>query len=190
MYYDPLTGRVRSEDYVLNVYRPRLEEGARIQAERTSRGIARRQREVRASLADTYTLKKATEGQPIDQAEFNTLYYALKDEQMRVRYFPIENVDARTNLMAPGGMLDQLLVALGRRLGNEPFPVGESPDDYVNTVVIPQLQRELNGDSDEVPGQGLIEGGEQIIQDEADAATLRAERIAERRERRMRGDYG
>jgi hypothetical protein len=189
MYYDPISGKVRTEDYVLNVYRPRLEDAARAQAATTSRGVARRLRAQRSSLADTYSLKKATEGQPVDQEEFNTLYYALKEEQLRVRFYPIEDVDARTDLLSPGSLYDQLLVALGRRLGNETFAVGESPKHageggYINEVVIPNLNAQLAGQGTPIPGQGLIEGGEQIAQNEADAATRRAQRIAEAREMR------
>lgn len=187
-YYDPISGKVRSEDYVLNVYRPRLEEAARLQAEATSRGVARRTELQRASLADTYQLKAAADGRPVSQEEFNQLYYGLKTEQLRYRYFPIENVDERTDLVSPGSLYEQILVALGRRLGTETFAIGESPsyageNGYINEVVIPALRAQISGEI----GEELIEAGEEIAEEEAEQAALRAERIAAARERRLRG---
>lgn len=91
-----------------------------------------------------------------NQTEFTQLYAQLRRSQIEARLAGIPpRYDPRTGrrvmprpqraLLAPGGEYANTLVALGRRVPNEDFLVGMSPDsrggytlgDYISTTVIP-----------------------------------------------------
>lgn len=180
VWVNPYTGQEVSEYYVVRVYRPYLyqnEQAAAYAVQQLSRGQLRRAQEMKLSLAETYVLVQAANGQPVTnvnevlkQEEFNRIVELLEAERFRLRFLePVER-DAQTG---PSSELAELLVLVGRRLGDEDFDVGDSPDDYVRNVVIPTLQARVNKSSDR-------------LDQEAMATTLGAEDVSSMSDRQLR----
>jgi hypothetical protein len=201
-YYDPSrpeNGTV-SKHYVFKVYHPQLNPLQRAMVRETMTRHVSRQRQIRSSLAEGWMLRQAAIGNPVTpentrdrQGEFTELYNRLRVEAHAARQQNrLENPD-RVLAFQAGSPYSNLWVELGRRRGDENFPVGDSPrhagagGSYIDTVVKPYLQGLANG---QVVETEQVEAGPTREQAAADRAAERAQRIAERRERRMRGDYG
>lgn len=156
-YYNPLRPQdpIVSEHYVVRVYKPALSDLERMKITEYVRESVHRQYFLKRNLADQWQLKKETEGRTptsLREAqrdpEFIRLYNDFRAEAFAARHIPIGGA-LRNVVYAPGGRYHNLLVALGRRTGEENFPVGESPkhvsegQSYIDTVVTPYLNERL-----------------------------------------------
>lgn len=173
-YYDPKRPELDpvSEDYYLRVYKPALQHGitlrpgtpeqrtysssigATARINEAAKQNVRLQRNLRKSLYSTWLAKRKAEGRPVtkasqavDNVEFNQLYNALRNASYQARHQNRLENEQRMAAFNPGSEYSNLLIALGRRTGNETFPIGESPKyageagSYIDTVVLPALNK-------------------------------------------------
>lgn len=153
-YYDPKrpTRPAVTEHYVVRIYKPAIQQEQRALINARVQQYQRIARAEDKSLATTYIKRQAALGQPV-----TTQNLTLKDAQFKdlVRRMRIASYNARAQneLTNPtrarafetGSTYSDLLVALGRRTGEEDFPIGESPKHseaggtYIDTVVVPYL---------------------------------------------------
>ena len=105
-------------------------------------------------MAETYALRQRADGdfsletrqQVLRDPTFQATYARLRVISHEARHTGIEEPDLRLARFAPDSEYADLLVALGRRLPNEPFAVGDSPQDisYIESVVIPTLKEQAD----------------------------------------------
>lgn len=188
-YYDPKrpANPPVTDDYVFRVYKPRLNALDRQRINEAARLNVQQQRSNRESLLSTWMLRQQALGQPVttrNEARKNADFRQAYQQFRQVKYevdanSGIENPN-RFEYKEPGSEYSELLVELGRRTGEENFPVGESEPNYVESVVIPYLQRQIASGTAQ-PGVPVPTREEAAAQRAAD----RAQEIALRRE--MRG---
>ncbi len=153
-YYDPMRPEnpTVSEHYVLRVYKPKLNQIQRQQVNQRVRDTIKLQRQQKLTLAETWSAKQASLGRPVtprnltlkDQ-QFKQAYDQYRIESWTARHQGLENPN-RAAYFAPGSTYDQSMVQMGRRTGEEDFPIGESPKhagqtgSYIDDVVKPYLE--------------------------------------------------
>lgn len=146
-YYNPYNGDIVSEHYVIRVYRPNLSSLEREITAQSNRRNALNTRRQRKSIQETYLIKKQAEnpGRTLAQlqtqyaSEFQTLYRNLRVQQLAAKSAEIGS-DERKNILAADGEYARTLEELGRRVPNQDFLVGMSPQvkgGYIDTVVVP-----------------------------------------------------
>lgn len=154
-YQNPYTGQIVTEHYVVRIYRPQLGLADRYIIQEQSKRYQKRRRRYEKSLLDTYMARQEALGNSITRSdarrspEFIELNRRLTAISIESRQFPIGSPE-REQFFRPDGEYAQILVALGRRLDGDDFPVGMSqrqlmdmglPIDasYINSVVLPTL---------------------------------------------------
>jgi hypothetical protein len=157
-YYDPKRPEnpAVTEDYVLRVYKPRVSEESRQIIREYSRRSVTQQARLKRSLAATWMEKQAQLGTPVTninfalkQPEFNALYQRFRVVAYEARHTPIES-PFRAGQFAADSEYAQVLAMLGRRIGTEPWYVGDSPshvgpgESYIDNVVLPYLRSHPN----------------------------------------------
>lgn len=158
-YYDPKhpTNDPVTEDYVYNVYKPRLSIQDRDRINEAVRAGVKRQRNIKYRVADTWSLKQRALGnsitdanQALKQAEFNDAYHRLRAIAYEAHYHNRLEDPNRGQYYAVGSDYHNILVEMGRRTGLEDFPIGESPKHataaggYIESVVRPYLESLAN----------------------------------------------
>lgn len=153
-YYNPYTGDIVTEHYVVRIYRPNLSSIEReLTAQANRRNAVRTQRQ-RKSLLQTFLIKKQSEnpGRSLHELEaeykdeFQSEYIKLRTQQLAAKSAVIGS-EERRNILAPDGEYAKTLENLGRRIPNQDFLVGSSPapkGGYIDTVVVPYYN-ELRG---------------------------------------------
>lgn len=137
-YVDPNTGEIFSEHFVVRKYRP-----SRATPERETIRVASRQRVTGRARGITqgarnYFAKSRVDRERVTNEEYQTLLQrrdvlnrqaeAAKAERTMV------GTDLYDQLTGPNSALAQVLVELGLRLPGDTHNVGESPDNYAQTV--------------------------------------------------------
>lgn len=148
-YYNPYTGDIRSEDYVMRVYNPAVKQSMAMQSDLNAarKKIARQQREYSASLVDVYAAKQVVLGTPMDRGSirrdynFNALVQRLRVVAYEARQVDRNSIQAEY-LYAADGEYAQILTALGRRLETDSFEVGMSPQRYIANTVLPTYEEQ------------------------------------------------
>ena len=153
-YYNPYTGNIVTEHYVVRIYRPNLSKIERELTAQSNRRNAVATRRQRKSFLETYLIKKQAEnpGSTLRELnaryadEFQSLYVQLRTQQLAAKAAPIGS-EERERILSPTGAYAQALEDLGRRLPDQDFMVGMSPSPkggYIDTVVVPYYN-ELRG---------------------------------------------
>lgn len=153
-YYDPKRPTLApvSEHYVVRIYKPAIEAEQRAVINARVRDYQRIAREQNKSLAETYMIRQASLGQPVTaqnvtlkDAQFKDLVRQLQIESYKARQQNVLTNPNRAKAFETGSAYSNLLVALGRRTGEEDFLIGESPKHseaggtYIDTIVVPDL---------------------------------------------------
>jgi hypothetical protein len=157
-YYNPKTGETVSEDYVVRIYRKQVSPQELRVMQYRSKVLAQSNRQVRDSLGRTYWAKLQADkvisteqvyrSSQLNQYGFNNVYTRLRAVSYNARYQTLDSPE-RKAAYAADGEYAQLLVALGRRLPEETFMVGDSPKEvgggsYIDNVVLPALSQQAN----------------------------------------------
>jgi hypothetical protein len=130
---------VRTEHYVVRIYRPSLSVTQRSEVRTEARQVATRRRKNRSDVASTYQRKVEAENGAYSRSDRDAFAddYArlqqLKFEESSMIGLP-ERADELADLRAADGEYAQLLVDLGRRPPDADYPVGESPEGISATL--------------------------------------------------------
>lgn len=132
--------------YFVRRYRASRNEAERIELQNRSESRRRVESQQRSDFYQGFMLKKehdlgrrlSREERQAARAEFYEDYRELRLTRFNINR--MTNARQKHNALRKGSRMDQLLIKMGKRTGDEDFPVGMSPPGHSTNVVRPFLR--------------------------------------------------